>query len=156
MWETNHISCIPSTECEGKSPSSIVHAIKDPNNANLDRIQIIKGGLDANGDSNERIYDVAVSDGCEIAKNGRSSAPVGNTINVEEAYRFVLGEQIVSTTGISVQLSRPLDFLVVTDHAEGMGAMYSIYDGNEVMMQDASLKRWHDYIGYRQWSTFTQ
>jgi len=66
-------------------PSFVIHALKDPNNANLDRMQIIKGWLDSNGESHERIYDLAVSDGREINADGRCETPVGNTVNVAEA-----------------------------------------------------------------------
>jgi hypothetical protein len=48
---------------EDKSPSFMVYALRDPIGANLDRIQIIKGWLDKNGKTHEKIYDVAVSDG---------------------------------------------------------------------------------------------
>ena len=48
---------------QGKSPSFLVAALKDPIGANLDRIQIIKGWLGKDGQTQERIYDVAVSGG---------------------------------------------------------------------------------------------
>ncbi len=48
---------------QGKSPSFLVAALKDPIGANLDRIQIIKGWLGKDGKTQERIYDVAVSGG---------------------------------------------------------------------------------------------
>ena len=51
---------------KGKSPTFIAAALKDPIGANLDRIQIIKGWLDKNGKTQERIYDVAVSGGRKI------------------------------------------------------------------------------------------
>ena len=37
------------------------------------------------------------------------------------AYRFARGEQVTSTTGLVAQLDRPLDFLVIADHSDGMG-----------------------------------
>jgi hypothetical protein len=69
----------------GKSPTFLVAALKDPIGANLDRIQVIKGWIDDDGKSQERIYDVAVSDGREIGSDGRCSTPVGNTVSVEDA-----------------------------------------------------------------------
>jgi hypothetical protein len=45
----------------------------------------------------------------------------GNTLGHEEAYRFARGEEIVSATGLPVKLSRPLDWLVITDHSDMMG-----------------------------------
>ena len=69
----------------GKSPTFLVAALKDPIGANLDRIQVIKGWIDDDGKSQERIYDVAVSDDREIGSDGRCSTPVGNTVSVEDA-----------------------------------------------------------------------
>ena len=39
----------------------------------------------------------------------------------KDAYRFARGEEITSSTGLQVKLSRPLDFLVVADHSDNMG-----------------------------------
>jgi hypothetical protein len=70
---------------KGKSPTFLVGALKDPLSGNLDRIQIIKGWLDANGKTHERIYDVAVSDGRKIGSDGRCKTPVGDTVDVKRA-----------------------------------------------------------------------
>jgi hypothetical protein len=48
-------------------------------------VQIVKGWLDENGELQERVYDVAVSDGREIGADGRCKTPVGNTVDVESA-----------------------------------------------------------------------
>ena len=69
----------------GKAPSFMVRAMRDPDGANLDRIQIIKGRLDEKGETHERIYDVAVSDGRKIGRDGRAKKPVGNTVDVDTA-----------------------------------------------------------------------
>ncbi len=69
----------------GKSPAFLVRAIRDPDGANLDRIQVIKGWLDAQGKTHERIWDVAVSDNRPIGKDGRCAKAVGSTVNVAEA-----------------------------------------------------------------------
>jgi hypothetical protein len=69
----------------GKAPAFLVRALRDPDGANLDRLQVIKGWLDASGKTQERIYDVAVSDGRKINQAGRCPTPVGNTVNVKEA-----------------------------------------------------------------------
>jgi hypothetical protein len=69
----------------GKSPSFLVAALKDPIGANLDRVQIVKGWRTAAGELEERIYDVAVSDGRTINANGRATTLVGNTVDVASA-----------------------------------------------------------------------
>ncbi len=74
-----------SSAPSGKSPSFLVAALKDPIGGNLDRVQIVKGWLDASGDLHERIYDVAVSDGRQIGPDGRARTPVGNTVDVANA-----------------------------------------------------------------------
>ncbi|MGI9257907.1 MAG: DUF3604 domain-containing protein [Gammaproteobacteria bacterium] len=70
---------------DGAAPRFMVLALRDPDGANLDRIQIIKGWLDDDGDTHERIYDVAVSGGRAIGSDGRAREPVGNTVNIEKA-----------------------------------------------------------------------
>ena len=45
----------------------------------------------------------------------------GARLNPNDAYRFARGEEVTSTSGQRVKLSRPLDFLVVVDHSDGMG-----------------------------------
>jgi hypothetical protein len=69
----------------GKSPSFLVAALKDPIGANLDRIQVIKGWLDASGETHEQIYDVAVSGNRKIGSDGRCKTPVGDTVDVPNA-----------------------------------------------------------------------
>jgi hypothetical protein len=69
----------------GKAPSFLIRALRDPDGANLDRIQVIKGWLDAEGETHERVHDVAVSDGRTIGADGRCREPVGSTVNVEKA-----------------------------------------------------------------------
>ncbi len=63
-----------------KSPSFMVAATRDPDGANLDRIQIIKGWLDARGETQEQIFDVALSDGRKANWRGEIP-PVGNTVD---------------------------------------------------------------------------
>ena len=46
---------------------------------------------------------------------------MGTTVTVEDAYRFAKGEALLSTGGETMQLARPLDFVAITDHAEGFG-----------------------------------
>jgi hypothetical protein len=62
------------------APSFMVYALRDPIGANLDRIQIVKGWMDAGGALHERVYDVAWSAGREPGPDGRLP-PVGNTVD---------------------------------------------------------------------------
>ena len=68
----------------GSTPTFMVYALRDTIGANLDRIQIVKGWLDARGKTHEKVYDVAWSSGREPDSNG-VLPPVGNTVDVENA-----------------------------------------------------------------------
>ncbi len=69
-----------------RAPSLIVQALKDPMGANLDRIQIVKGWIDAKGEAQEKVYDVVWSDPKKRrrGKDGRLS-PVGDTVDLATA-----------------------------------------------------------------------
>ncbi len=68
----------------GRSPSFLIRAIRDPDGANLDRIQVVKGWLDSAGQTHEKIHDVAWSGDRKPGVNGKLPT-VGNTVNVAEA-----------------------------------------------------------------------
>ena len=69
---------------EAKAPSFMAYAVRDPAGANLDRIQIVKGWLDAKGATQEKVYDVAWSGDRKPGANGKVPA-VGNTVDVANA-----------------------------------------------------------------------
>jgi len=82
---------------KGKAPTFMILALRDPDGANLDRVQIIKGWLDKKGETHERIYDIAVSDGRKIGSNGRALNPVGNTVDVAKAtYTNSIGDAMLT------------------------------------------------------------
>lgn len=70
---------------KGRSPRFMVMAARDPDGANLDRIQIVKGWLDAQGESHEAIYDVALSDGRRVDLATGKAPPVVSTVDVDHA-----------------------------------------------------------------------
>ena len=70
----------------------MIRALRDPDGANLDRIQIIKGWLDKDGKTHERIYDVACSDSRSV-KERRCEKPVGSTVDIANAtYTNTIGD----------------------------------------------------------------
>lgn len=69
---------------DGRAPSFLVAALKDPLSGNLDRIQIIKGWLDSAGELHERVYDVVWSGDRSPGADGKLP-PVGNTVDVASA-----------------------------------------------------------------------
>ena len=69
---------------DGKAPVLMVRTLRDPDGANLDRVQIIKGWLGSDGETQEKVYNVAWSDGRKLDADGKLP-PVGNTVDVEAA-----------------------------------------------------------------------
>jgi hypothetical protein len=63
-----------------------------------------------------------------------------------DAYRLARGEQVTSNSGIKLQLKRPYDWFMITDHSDGMGTINQIVDGNPEMMANPILKRWGEAI----------
>ncbi len=81
---------------DGKATRLMIRALRDPDGANLDRVQIIKGWLDNNGDLQEKIYDVACSDDRAIGTNNRCEQPVGSTVDVAAAiYTNSIGDALL-------------------------------------------------------------
>jgi len=72
------------SDSDGKAPTFLVAALKDPLSGNLDRIQIVKGWLDAKGKRHEKVYDVVWSGDRKPDKNGKLP-PVGNTVDIKNA-----------------------------------------------------------------------
>jgi len=68
-----------------QAPGFLVQALRDPDGANLDRIQIVKGWLDSKGETHERIYDVAVSGDRKVGDDGRVREAVGSTVDIAKA-----------------------------------------------------------------------
>jgi Protein of unknown function (DUF3604) len=68
----------------GKSPTFLVAALKDPMGANLDRIQIVKGWLDKDGKTAEKVYDVVWGGDRQPGADGKLP-PVGDTVDVANA-----------------------------------------------------------------------
>ena len=68
---------------------------------------------------------------------------IGTTLTAHEGFRFARGEKVTSNTGLPVQLVRPLDFLVITDHAEFIGLAPMIYNSDPLLLADPWGRRMH-------------
>jgi len=66
----------------------------------------------------------------------------GNRLDTEAALRFARGEQVTSTRGVQAKLSRPLDFLVISDHSDALGATRALYEAPGFLVREPVLKRW--------------
>jgi hypothetical protein len=81
---------------DGKAPTFMIRALRDVDGANLDRVQVVKGWLDANGELHEQVYDVMCSDDRAITQEHRCDKPVGNTVDVEKAtYTNNIGDALM-------------------------------------------------------------
>ena len=69
---------------------------------------------------------------------------VGATLGPDEAYRVARGETVTSYAGWKVKLIRPLDFVVVSDHAENLGLADFIRRSDPILLANETGKKWHD------------
>ncbi len=83
----------------GSAPTFLISALKDPDGANLDRVQIVKGWVSASGETQERVFDVVWSDMDTRARSGGRVPAVGDTVNREDAtYTNSIGAAELRTT----------------------------------------------------------
>ena len=71
---------------------------------------------------------------------------LGVTLGPDAAFRFASGNTVTSTWGAEARLSRPLDFMVLADHAESLGMMNLVQEGDSRVLQDPKIKRWHELL----------
>lgn len=72
----------------------------------------------------------------------------GNTLGPDDAYRLARGGKVIATSGLPVQLARPLDWLIVTDHTDLMGIATDIKKGTPNILANATARSWHE--GFRE------
>ncbi|MGB6995241.1 MAG: DUF3604 domain-containing protein, partial [Thermoanaerobaculia bacterium] len=75
--------------------------------------------------------------------NSLDARGFGVTLGPEDAFRLARGDEVVTSHGEPLKLSRPLDWLVVADHSDGMGAMNEIIAGNPDLIKDPTVRGWH-------------
>ncbi len=79
---------------DGRAPRFLITALRDPDNANLDRVQVIKGWLNGDGTTEEHIYDVACSDDRAIVER-RCEREVGSTVE-GASYANTIGDPMMT------------------------------------------------------------
>jgi uncharacterized protein DUF3604 len=84
----------------------------------------------------------------------------GTRLGPDEAYRFARGEEVTSSTGVRARLQRPLDFLVVADHAENLGLAPMIAESNPGLLKTEFGRKVHDLVksgkggeAYNEWGS---
>ena len=66
----------------------------------------------------------------------------GNTTGHDTAYKFARGEEVMAASGQPVKLARPLDWMVLTDHSDGMGMIFDLTDQKQNIMEFEQSRRW--------------
>lgn len=77
------------------------------------------------------------------SENSPDAFGFGNRLSAEAALRYARGEEVTSTMGVKSQLARPLDFLVIADHSDGLGFTKRLADAPNFMLPNDILKRWN-------------
>lgn len=70
----------------------------------------------------------------------------GNRLGLDAAYRFARGEEVTSSTGLKARLSRPLDFIVLADHSDGMGIFPNLINERGPIMETPEGKKWSQML----------
>ncbi len=78
--------------------------------------------------------------------NSFDAGAFGATLRPEDALQFARGDEVISSTGIAVKLSRPLDWLVVADHSDNMGFFPDLKAGKQEILADPKGREWYDKI----------
>lgn len=85
-----------SVDAQGRAPSFLIAASRDPRGANLDRVQVVKGWMDSEGQLHERVFDVAWSGDRALNQQGKVPA-VGSTVN-GASYDNSIGSPMLAVT----------------------------------------------------------
>ena len=78
--------------------------------------------------------------------NSFDAGAFGATLMPEDAYQFARGDEVVSSGGIPIKLSRPLDWLVVSDHSDNVGFFPDLKAGNPTILANPTGKDWYNRI----------
>ena len=80
-------------------------------------------------------------------RNSADAYSLGNqNLTPADAYRFARGQETIAHNGMTVKLKRPLDFLVVSDHAEYLGGYYRYNVGDPIVTETTAGGQWSGYI----------
>ncbi|MDX1734581.1 MAG: DUF3604 domain-containing protein [Halioglobus sp.] len=114
------------------APSFALWAMRDPDSGNLDRVQVIKGWVDAQGESHEKVFDVAWSGGRELAADG-SLPPVGSTVDVAGAsYSNSIGAQQLAAVWIDPAFDPSLEAFYYARVIEIPTPRWTTYDARKL------------------------
>lgn len=128
------------------APASVAYAQDPP--PPEDTLQDVFPGIDHYSPYAGRDFPTNVLWGDTHVHTGMSmdAGAFGARLLPDDAYRFAKGEEVTSSTGQQVRLSRPLDFLVVADHSDNMGFFPRLYSGDQSMLADPTGRRWYEMV----------
>lgn len=113
-----------------KAPNIMIMALRDPEGANLDRVQVVKGWVDGKGQSQEQIYNVAWSDERKLDENGKLPS-VGNTVDaVNATWSNNIGSAQLSTVWIDPDFKEELKAFYYVRVLEIPTPRWTTYDAN--------------------------
>ena len=79
-------------------------------------------------------------------RNSADAYSLGNlNLTPNDAFRYARGEKLIAHNGMEVQLNRPLDFLVVSDHSEYLGGYYRFFVDDALVTGTATGAQWRRY-----------
>jgi Protein of unknown function (DUF3604) len=135
-----------------RAPTLMIQARMDPMGAHLDRIQVVKGWLAADGTQHEQIYDVAWSGERRPAPDG-SLPPVGNTVDLETAsYRNTIGAPQLATVWTDPDFDPSLPAFYYVRVLEIPTPRHQVYDAVALGM-DPAATGYATTIQERAWSS---
>jgi hypothetical protein len=135
----------------GQVPGFVLSAMKDPKGANLDRIQVIKGWVDAQGQSHERIFDVAWSDARTPDASGKLPA-VGNTVDTATAsYENSIGAPTLQALWLDPQFDPTQSAFYYARVLEIPTPRHSLYDA--VALGGQTQSRWPSSLQERAYTS---
>ena len=80
-------------------------------------------------------------------RNSADAYTYGNeSLSPGDAYRYAQGEELLAHNGMRIKIKRPLDFLVVSDHAEYLGGFYELAADNPLITATAIGKKWNEWM----------
>jgi hypothetical protein len=136
---------------DAKAPTFMVMAMKDPKSGNLDRVQIVKGWVDADGAQQEKIYDVVWSDARVPGADGKLPA-VGNTVDAAKAsYANSIGAAQLSAAWTDPDFDPAVNAVYYARVLEIPTPRWSTYDASKLGM--AIPGNLPDSIQERAWSS---
>lgn len=126
------------------TPKFMISALKDPMGANLDRVQMVKGWVDASGTMQEKVFDVVWSDPAKRKITGGKLAPVGDTIDLKTAsYKNTIGAPELRTVWSDPEFNpkiRAFYYLRVMEIPTPRWPVYDAVRYGAKLPKDAKLK----------------